>query len=397
MAPFVPEFISEQMNLLVALFIGIGFGFVLEQAGFSSSKRLAGVFYGYDFTVLRVFFTAAVTAMLGVIVLGHLGLLDTRAIFVNPTWLKPAILGGVIMGLGFILGGYCPGTSVCAAAIGKIDALFFVLGGVLGVFAFGELYPLYQGFNDSTALGPLRIFDSLHISQGAFAFGMVIAAVGAFIFTTRIERKVAPGEAPSQGFPVWQHRLAGAIALTLGGVALFLPDYRVRMLQRVSRPSCLETHAVPAMTPDELAFRVLDQDPRLQIVDIRHRDAFAKLALPGSIHSPLEELFNRDLAVLLSRRGVKKVVVGDSEVDERRACLLLKELGYENLVILQGAFPAFDQLILGGAPFVPLGNRWDGDLRKFREDARAGILKQIAAAKTEKKAPKVEKKIQGGC
>ena len=41
-------------------------------------------------------------------------MLDLDAIYVNPTWLVPAIVGGVIMGLGFILGGYCPGTSICA-------------------------------------------------------------------------------------------------------------------------------------------------------------------------------------------------------------------------------------------------------------------------------------------
>src|SRR5512141_1944210 len=132
MGPFVPELISDQLNLVVALLLGIGFGYVLEQAGFSSSRRLAGLFYGYDFTVLRVFFTAAITALSGTLVLGWAGLLDLAAIYVNPLFLGPAILGGVIMGLGFVLGGYCPGTSVCAAAIGKKDAIVFVLGGVLG-------------------------------------------------------------------------------------------------------------------------------------------------------------------------------------------------------------------------------------------------------------------------
>ena len=65
MGPFVPDLISDQLNLVVALAIGFLFGFVLEQAGFSSSRRLVGVFYGYDLTVLRVFFTAAVTAAVG--------------------------------------------------------------------------------------------------------------------------------------------------------------------------------------------------------------------------------------------------------------------------------------------------------------------------------------------
>src|SRR5512147_1403243 len=109
MGPLVPEIIGNELNYVVALFVGIAFGFVLEQAGFSSSKKLAGVFYGYDFTVLRVFFTAGVTAMSGVIILGYLGWLDTNFIYINPTYLQAAILGGVIMGFGFIIGGYCPG------------------------------------------------------------------------------------------------------------------------------------------------------------------------------------------------------------------------------------------------------------------------------------------------
>ena len=56
MGPLVPDIIGNELNLVVALLIGIAFGFILEQAGFSTSKKLVGLFYGYDFTVLRVFF-----------------------------------------------------------------------------------------------------------------------------------------------------------------------------------------------------------------------------------------------------------------------------------------------------------------------------------------------------
>ena len=66
MAPLIPIFeISQELNFLIAFIIGLGFGFALEQAGFSSSRKLAGMFYGYDTTVLKVFFTAAIVAMLG--------------------------------------------------------------------------------------------------------------------------------------------------------------------------------------------------------------------------------------------------------------------------------------------------------------------------------------------
>ena len=187
MGPFVPDIITDQLNLVFGFLLGVAFGFVLEQAGFSSSRKLTGLFYGRDFTVLRVFFSAAITAMIGVILLGYYGLLDTDIIFINPTYLWPAIVGGVIMGVGFVVGGYCPGTSVCGAAIGKIDAMVFIVGGMLGVFLFGEGYPLYDAFFTSSYLGDLTVPASLGMSQGVFALLLIAVAVAAFIITTSLE------------------------------------------------------------------------------------------------------------------------------------------------------------------------------------------------------------------
>ena len=110
MAPLVPSMISPEFDFVMAFLLGIGFGFVLEQAGFSSTRKLVGLFYGYDFTVLKVFFTAGVTAMTGVLLFGHFGILNLDAIYVNPTYLWSALVGGLIMGAGFIIGGFCPGT-----------------------------------------------------------------------------------------------------------------------------------------------------------------------------------------------------------------------------------------------------------------------------------------------
>jgi rhodanese-related sulfurtransferase len=399
MAPFVPDLISDQLNLVVALLLGIGFGTVLEQAGFSSSRRLAGVFYGYDFTVLRVFFTAAATAMAGVLLLGSAGLLDLDVIFVNPTWLAPAIVGGAIMGLGFLLGGYCPGTSVCAAAIGKVDAMFFVGGGLLGIFGFAEVYPKIEKFNDSTALGPLMVYKSLHMSAGVFAFLLVAVAVFAFVVTTWIERKVDPAGAPSLRFPAAAHRLAGAALFAVGIALLFVPDYKGRLLAKVSNPAYAAAHPVTVMTADELAFRIVDREPHVKIVDVRDPKAFAALPLPGSVNAQVRDLYGKEWRDVLSPRHVKKVIVGADEAQERTACLLLRELGYENLAVLDGGFPGFDRTIL--QPVLLASNtpgRWDGDVRTFRESARTEILRMVQEAKASgQKKPKKEKKIQGGC
>ena len=398
MGPFVPDLISDQLNLVVALLLGIGFGFVLEQAGFSSSRRLAGLFYGYDFTVLRVFFTAAVTAMCGIILLNYFGLLDTDIIFVNPTWLVPTIVGGIIMGIGFILGGYCPGTSVCAAAIGKVDALFFVLGGILGVFAFGELFPFYDQFYASTSLGAIKVFDSLGISQGVFAFILIAVAVGAFFATTLIERRVNKQEAPSLAFNTRKHVVAGAGILALGVVLVFLPSRKSHMVAMVSNAQYQSTHPVASMDVDELAFRIVDHEPNLRMIDVRAKEEYGKTALPGAFNATLTDLFGKVWIPIISQRHVKKVVIADNEQQERVACLLLQELGYENVTILRGGFASFDNEILSSSGFVPTGSRWDPDVKEFRHNAHEVIVKMIADAKNSgPKEPKKVRKIQGGC
>jgi hypothetical protein len=190
MAPIIPlSNIPEEINLLVAFIIGLGFGFVLEQAGFSSSRKLAGMFYGYDITVLKVFFTAAITAMIGLLFLNYFEMIDLSIVYVNEYYMWSAIVGGVIMGAGFIIGGFCPGTSVCAAAIGKVDAWWFLLGGLIGIFIFAETYPLWEGLHNTTELGPVKVNESLGMSQGVFALVLIVAAVMMFWIGEMAEKK----------------------------------------------------------------------------------------------------------------------------------------------------------------------------------------------------------------
>ena len=184
--------LNSNWELLIALIIGIGFGFVLEAAGFSSSRKLVGNFYGYDFVVWRVFFTAALTAMIGLMYFSYLDWIDLSMIYVNKTFLGSAITGGLIMGIGFIIGGFCPGTSACAAAIGKLDALAFIGGVFIGIFIFGLSFPYIEDFYKSGALGSVKIYDVLGISAGMFVFLVIIFAVVSFYFTALIQRRVKP-------------------------------------------------------------------------------------------------------------------------------------------------------------------------------------------------------------
>ena len=178
MAPIFEQ--GTEWNLLAALFIGIAFGFILERAGFSTSRKLAGVFYGYDFVVLKVFFTAAFTAALGLLFLNFFGVFDFENVWMPTTYIYPAIVGGIIMGVGFVMGGFCPGTSICAVATGKIDALAFVGGIAIGVFFYGLTYELiWESFRQTTNIGKVTIGELIGTSPGVsvlifIVFGLLV-------------------------------------------------------------------------------------------------------------------------------------------------------------------------------------------------------------------------------
>lgn len=188
---------STWLSYTFAILSGFAFGFVLERAGFGSSKKLAAQFYLRDMTVLKVMFTAIVTAMLGLAVLRALGVVDWEAMYVNPTNLGPQVVGGLIFGAGFAIGGYCPGTSVVAAVTGKLDAVVFLLGAMVGVLKFSALWPWIQSFATSGGGQRQFVYEWLHLSYGVVAILVTLMALGMFAGAEWIERKMR-GDEPSK-------------------------------------------------------------------------------------------------------------------------------------------------------------------------------------------------------
>ncbi|HSO88466.1 MAG TPA: YeeE/YedE thiosulfate transporter family protein [Draconibacterium sp.] len=191
MGPLIPNgIIGAGWDFVIAILIGIAFGFILEASGFSSSRNIVGVFYGYNFVVLRVFFTAVIVAMVGLLYFDYFGWIDLSKIFILPTYLGPMLIGGVIMGFGFIMGGFCPGTSIAAIAIGKLDALVFTVGLYLGIGAFTLAYPLFENFYNSGNLGNVTLTDVTGIQAKWFALAFTVIALAAFWGTIIIEKRV---------------------------------------------------------------------------------------------------------------------------------------------------------------------------------------------------------------
>lgn len=180
---------GDQTSLVLAFVIGIGFGFFLERAGFGSAKKLVSQFYLNDLAVFKVMFTAIVTAMLGTTYLAWAGVLDLSLVYLVPTYWVAQVVGGLILGVGFVVGGYCPGTSVVSAATGRLDGLAFVGGVFAGTVAFAAGFRFLGGLFEAGSMGQVTIPQATGLPHGVVVFAVVLMALGGFLGAGALERR----------------------------------------------------------------------------------------------------------------------------------------------------------------------------------------------------------------
>jgi rhodanese-related sulfurtransferase/uncharacterized membrane protein YedE/YeeE len=351
MAPFIPEgLVNPQLNLFFALVLGIGFGYVLEQAGFSSSRKLAGVFYGYDFVVLRVFFTAGITAMVGLLFLSYMGWIDMNLVYVNPTFLWSAIVGGVIMGFGFILGGYCPGTSIVAATVGKTDAMLFLAGTLIGMFIFGHFYNQWEPLYTGSFMGNLFVYDVLGISRAWFAFFMVMMAVIAFAVTQKIEDNI--NQVPSEKLVQRpSYFIPGALLIVSIFVFLFLPEQRRSNAREVAPQQILAMLMDESrfVNTEEVIYKIINEDRNMILIDVREPEEFIEFALPGAVNIGLNEILGRPYREFFSSTNGKKVFYGFGESSAELAWTVATRAGFENVYVLKGGLNGMFNKLFNGS------------------------------------------------
>ena len=198
---------SRELGLVVAVLLGIGFGFVLERAGFGRATKLAAQFYLRDMTVFKVMFTAIVTAMLGLVAAAAFGLADLRSIsesIVSWTYVWPMLFGGLALGVGFIISGYCPGTSLVSSASGNVDGMFAFAGVVTGTFLYSEALQIgaVQRFHDAGGKGAWFLYDVFRIEPRLLAAIIALAALAAFAGAEKVESLVNGREVSRR--PIWR-------------------------------------------------------------------------------------------------------------------------------------------------------------------------------------------------
>ena len=179
------------------LVCGVLFGYVLENAGFGSPCKLTAQFSMRDWSVFKVMFTAIVVAATGLYALELAGLLAIDNLFVPTSLVMASAVGGVLVGAGFAIGGYCPGASVVGFFSGRLDALVFIVGLLLGTWVFAGLYgPAIEAVMSMWEVETGDTFmDAWGIPQWLLIAILFAALIGVFYAGSWFERR---GRGPVQ-------------------------------------------------------------------------------------------------------------------------------------------------------------------------------------------------------
>jgi len=167
------------MNMLIfGLLTGIFFGFLLQKARVVRYDKQIGALRFQDMTIVKFMFSAIIVGMVGIHFFDVFGLVQ---LLYKPVVLGENITGGLLFGLGWGLLGYCPGTQGGALGEGRWDALWGILGMIVGAGLFAETYPfLKNNLLNWGSYGYLTIPQLIGVNRWLVIIVFVAGVLGLF-------------------------------------------------------------------------------------------------------------------------------------------------------------------------------------------------------------------------
>ena len=381
------ELMGQWGSYTVYFAIGVGFGFILESAGFGNSKKLAAQFYFKELTVFKVMFTAIITAMSLIFLASGVGLLDYNLVWVPPTYLWPGIVGGFIMGIGFIIGGFCPGTSLVAMTTKKIDGFFFVGGVLIGIFLFGETVAMFDVFFNSSFYGRFTLPELFGVSYGTVVLLVVAMALMMFLGAELIEKNMQEDYKP---MPKWSSAAAaGLMVVAITGLLIGQPDNSDRWQFRSAELQPKLDNREVQITPQEMLNLVHDTKLKAILLDVRDEVDYNQFHIHGAQLSPMDELLVQSELLVMEPANAVVVVMSNDEQRATDAWRMLKAESVPNVYILEGGvnnwlrFFSDEEFILANAL-----EKVEKDCLAFKFDAALGDRIAMAEPEYDKQNPR---------
>lgn len=321
------------IGYLIYAVIGFFFGLILESAGFGNSKKLAAQFYFKELTVFKVMFTAIIVAMVLIFLSTAIGLLDYELIWVNPTYLWSGVIGGFIMGVGFIIGGFCPGTSLVAAATLKLDGIFFVLGALFGIFVFGDTVDFYSDFFNGSFFGRVTLPELFNLSYGVVVLAIVVMALLMLWGADWIEYHFSQFPAP----PAWRKPAAAALA-ALAAITLIIGqpslDDRWQWIAKQEQPR-IDNREIYA-SPLEVATLQNNRAISVRLMDVRSEYDFNQFHIRDAKLTPAENVKQLAKQLIAQPANTVNILAGNDEAKATELWKQLRAASVPNLYVLEG-------------------------------------------------------------
>jgi len=244
------------------------------------------------------------------------------------------------MGVGFIIGGFCPGTSLVGLATGKLDAIVFVFGVLFGIYLFGETVSGYAVFFDSSYMGRFTLPELFNASYGTVVFIIVVAALALFVVSEKVEAKI--NNRPAKQFPAWSKPVAGVLVV-LAAVLLVIGqptnEDRWKGIAAENQPK-LEQRKVQ-IAPAELLKNINDSKIKMVLLDVRDERYFNLFHIHGSMHVPLDQVQDKAAELQFELANTVFVTISNDEVAATEAWKTLKAESVPNIYILEGGINAW--------------------------------------------------------
>ena len=199
--------------------------------------------------------------------------------------------------------------------------------------------------------------------------------------------------------------LAGILFVLAAGLVL-LPKYKKN---EGIDPTLFVKNTISSeryISTDELADRMVNQDPNLLLIDIRSEKEFNRFSLPNAINIPLKKFLDKENSDYVDQDVYHVILFSNSNFYADQAWMIGNRLGYKNLFVLKGGLNEWFNTIISPQPPNENMPRKDFELFNFRKAAGMyfgiGLSDNTTLPKKKKKKvvqvkKKKKRKPEGGC